>query len=279
MSSNTYTTHRRQLYMLPTKAGYVFSFIVFLLFLASVKFSHQATFLLTFLLCGFAVISALYTQKNLNQINLTIKNSPAIFLGETTKFACETSHSTQAKRQNLWIVCADYHHCFDLEVNTVYKHVVPLKPTERGIFNFPAVTLTSHFPLGILFGWSKAFEANLSCIVYPEPKNLLPKPKALSVEVNEEFQNSSTSVKSQLNSGEISSLRPYRAGDRLRDIHWPSFAKSNQLVSKEYESKVDSKSVYTWQNVASLNLEDKLSQLTYWLLDCLLYTSPSPRDS
>ena len=267
MSSNTYTTHRRQLYMLPTKAGYIFSLIVFLLFLASVKFSHQATFLLTFLLCGFGAISALHTQKNLNHISLTIKNSADIFLGENTKFVCEASHSTQSSRNNLWLVCGDHHHCFDLEADSVYKHIFALKPEERGIFNFPAITLTSHYPLGILFGWSKAFKTNLSCIVYPKPKNLLPKPNSISVEANEEVQHSSVMVKSQLNSGEISSLRPYRAGDRLRDIDWPSFAKSNQLISREYESKVDLKSVYTWQHVISLNLEDKLSQLTYWLID------------
>ncbi|MCF6246955.1 MAG: DUF58 domain-containing protein [Desulfobacula sp.] len=39
------------------------------------------------------------------------------------------------------------------------------------------------------------------------------------------------------NSDEFMSLRPYRPGDPLRNVHWRSFAKTSELVIKEFEDE------------------------------------------
>ena len=267
MQTDQYITQRRQLYMLPTKAGYIYSLVVFLLFLAAIKFSHQATFLLTFLLSGFALVSALHTQKNINHIHLQVKKSKAVFLGDQAQFICNISHRTEIDRKNLWLICADHQFNFDLNKNESLQHLIKLTPSERGRYSISPVTLTSHYPLGILFGWSKAFQSNATCIVYPKPKDLLALPSLEQAESDE----SSKTIISHSNiihrQGDIASLKPYQVGDRLRDIHWPAFAKSKQLVSKEYEQNTEPKRIFSWQQVSSLPTEDKLSQLTYWLVN------------
>ena len=263
--ANSYTTHRRQLYMLPTKAGWVFTGMVFLLFLASIKFSHQATFLLTFLLCGFAMISSLHTQKNINNLALKLKSSPAVFAQENAEFICRITNSSDAKRHNVWLVCGEQSYLSNIEADSTTKLILKLPTRQRGIFTLPAVTITSHYPLGILFGWSKAFKSDMTCLVFPQPKDLLKEPGSSFVESNEGEQQALSPWPSQ-GGEQISSLKAYQQGDRLRDIHWPSLAKSGQLVSKEYDSSAEFKLVFTWKQVDKLNLEDKLSQLTFWIL-------------
>ena len=265
--ANSYTTNRRQLYILPTKAGWIFAILVFILFLASIKFSHQATFLLTFLLCGFGIISSLHTQKNINGITISLKDSPAIFANEKTEFICRLNNSTNIKRHNIWLLCGDQHYCVDIESNNTIKQNIQLEAKQRGIFEIPAVSITSHFPLGILFGWSRKFQSGAKCMVYPAPKDLLPLPDTTLIQYEEGQEQIITTNGIQKNGEQISSLKPYQIGDRLRDIHWPSLAKSNQLVSKEYDNNTEYKCIFSWQQVSSLNTEDKLSQLTYWLLD------------
>ncbi len=263
--ANTYITHRRQLYMLPTKAGWMFSLIVFLLFLASVKFSHQATFLLTFLMCGFGLISSLHTQKNINNIRLEIKSAIAVYMHENAQFICNVTNPSNTKRHNIWIVCGDFHKCIDIEANTTQKVVITLKAQQRGLFKIPSISITSHFPIGILFGWSRAFQADASCIVYPQPKDILNEPESSFIQSDEGEPNT---THNGLHAGgeQIASLKAYQQGDRLRDIHWPSLAKSKQLVSKEYESNAEYKLVFNWHHVSSLTIENKLSQLAFWLL-------------
>ena len=265
--ANSYTTNRRQLYILPTKAGWVFAFLVLTLFLASIKFSHQATFLLTFLLCGFGIISSFHTQKNINGITISLKDSIAIFANEKTEFICRLNNSTDTKRHNIWLLCKDQHYCVDIEPNNTIKQSIQLKAKQRGVFQIPPVNITSHFPLGILFGWSRKFQSSAKCMVYPAPKDLLPVPDTTLIQSESGQEQVVTTNSLQQNGEQISSLKPYQIGDRLRDIHWPSLAKSNQLISKEYDNNTEYKCIFSWQQVSSLNTEDKLSQLTYWLLD------------
>lgn len=264
--ANSYTTHRRQLYILPTKAGWVFTLLVFLLFLASVKFSHQATFLLTFLLCGFGIISSFHTQKNINKITLSVKNAPAIFSGATTDFICRLHNPSDTKRHNVWILCSDHTSSSDIQANSTAKHTIKLTPTKRGLFELPAINITSHYPLGILFGWSRAFQSDATCLVYPQPKDLLSQPDSVLITSDEGQPQLSSTTSQQHNGEQISSLKPYQEGDRLRDIHWPSLAKTSQLVSKEYDNNTEFKRIFSWQQVSRLTTENKLSQLTFWLL-------------
>ena len=264
--ANSYTTHRRQLYILPTKAGWVFSLLVLLLFLASVKFSNQATFLLTFLLCGFGVISSFHTQKNINKLTLSVKDAPAIYCGEAAEFICRLQNPSDSKRFNVWLLCGEHSSSTDIEPNDTHKQSIKLKPRQRGVFKLPAINITSHYPLGILFGWSRAFNSDVTCLVYPEPKDLIAEPHSMLTESEDGQPELSAPTWHQQNGEQIASLKPYQIGDRLRDIHWPSLAKTNQLVSKEYDNNTEYKRIFAWHHVASLSTEDKLSQLTYWLL-------------
>lgn len=264
--ASSYTTHRRQLYMLPTKTGWIFSMMVFVLLLTSIKFNHQPTFLLTFLLASIGFISALHTHKNLNHLKINYKNSANIFAEDYAQFPLSIHNSSDTIRHNIWIICERFNSCISLNPNSIKSTSIKLKIAKRGRFKLPPVSISSHFPIGILFSWSRPFDANVECLVYPKPVDSLQQtiPPYSTVD---NTGNESNTVTNSNNNEQISSLKTYQSGDRLRDIHWPTLAKNNQLLSKEYESSSEQKLIFRWEHVASLDTEDKISQLTFWLLE------------
>ena len=168
---------------------------------------------------------------------------------------------------NVWLLCGEHSSSTDIESNSTNKQAIKLQSKNRGIFKLPAINITSHYPLGILFGWSRAFKSDATCLVYPEPKDLIAEPNSMLTESEDGQTELSSPTGQQYNGEHIASLKPYQVGDRLRDIHWPSLAKTNQLVSKEYDNNTEYKRVFAWHHVSSLPTEDKLSQLTHWLLE------------
>ena len=262
-----YQTNRRQLYILPTKVGWAFGCIIFALLIAAIKFSHQPTFLLTFLLASIGQITSLYTHKNLLKIKLTTQTVTPVFAGETAYFPLTISNPSNSQRHAIWLLCGDYKTCFSLAANES-KHIkIPVLAKQRGSLSAPSIILSSQFPIGILFSWTKAFSSDKVCLVYPKPKSLLNMPQ-FSHDTDDSMPDLPYNNAQQNSRGheEFSNLKPYQTGDRPRDIHWPALAKHQQLVSKVFTQANQDKQLFEWRQVQSLSTEDKLSQLTHWIL-------------
>ena len=119
------------------------------------------------------------------------------------------------------------------------------------------------YPIGVFFCWSKRFESNERCLVYPQPIDLVGLPQDGSQQGKDE---SSSNLK--LGSEDYAGMKAYQDGDRMRDIHWPSLAKTNKLISIEYESLSNSSVNLSWFSLpANLGTEDKLSQLCFWVTE------------
>ena len=63
-------------------------------------------------------------------------------------------------------------------------------------------------------------------------------------------------------------MKAYQPGDRPRDIHWPSLAKTQKLITVQHEDQSNSSVNLSWFSLPqSLSVEDKLSQLCHWVVD------------
>lgn len=261
---DVYLTNRRQLYILPTKIGWMLGCIIFALLIASIKYSHQGAFLLTFLLASIGQVTSLYTHKNLLKISLSALPAKPVFAGEHAEFPITINNPTSSKKHSVWLLCGKHSEHLSLDAEQSKTIIAKIQTNQRGKLSIPDIILTSHYPIGILFSWTKAFFAPADCIVYPQAQNLLSAPDLVSSKEGD------ANNKQQLNlkgSDEFSTLKPYETSDRLRDIHWPSLAKNQQLVSKQFTGTVTKTLAFNWEQVTSLTLEEKLSQLTYWICE------------
>ncbi|MEM9952447.1 MAG: DUF58 domain-containing protein [Chloroflexota bacterium] len=98
---------------------------------------------------------------------------------------------------------------------------------QRGLHHFPALTVKSRAPFGF-FERAGTHQVETSILIYPELRQL----SRLSL-LDEQPAAELTNLKAGIGS-EVIGVRPYRAGDSPRHIHWRSVAKRGQLVSKEF---------------------------------------------
>jgi uncharacterized protein (DUF58 family) len=254
---------RRELYILPTRIGWYFALILIALFGIAVKFDNQAAFMMLFILVSLALIAMVYTHNNVIGLTLQSQPSNAVFLGTQSVFPIKVNNSSSKSRQAVWVISGGHHQLASLEPNSLQSIELKLPTLQRGYLSCDPISLSSQYPLGIFFCWTKRFVSEERCLVYPQPLNLIDFPEQGS---HDGLKHTNNSVKA--GAEDYSGMKSYQQGDRLRDIHWPSLAKTNKLVSIQYESHSNSSVNLSWFALPNtLNTEDKLSQLCYWLVD------------
>lgn len=106
-------------------------------------------------------------------------------------------------------------------------------PTRRGVFKTGSVDIINCCPLG-LFERVKKFKSNEEVVIYPKIINVRSgwikriAQKPTFTETSRVMTPSSIAAMTR-------SLREYQPGDPLKYIHWPSSAKANKLLVKEFE--------------------------------------------
>lgn len=253
---------RRELYILPTRIGWYFALILIALFAIAVKYDNQAAFMMLFILVSVSMVSMLYTHNNVIGLELSSSPSRAVFVGEIAIFPIRIHNNSAINRNAVWLVCDGFHQILDIPSSESCQIKLRLPTIKRGYFNCSSIILTSRYPIGIFFVWTKKYQPEQRCLVYPQPLDLMPFPDSDSY--GSEKQSQSTV---NANAEDYSGMKPYQDGDRLRDIHWPSLAKTHKLITIQHENQRSSSVNLSWFSLpANLELEDRLSQLCFWII-------------
>jgi uncharacterized protein (DUF58 family) len=131
-----------------------------------------------------------------------------------------------------------------LFVSTVSSQVIDLKagassnirleitPLRRGIFHFDDLRILLPDPFGLFQKCRKIDCPAATLIVLPRRYSL----PALELPGQRAFKTTGEASSNRLRGdGEFASLRDYRPGDPMRQIHWKSWARTGRPVIKEYE--------------------------------------------
>jgi uncharacterized protein (DUF58 family) len=109
-----------------------------------------------------------------------------------------------------------------------------LIPEGRGLYQWQTITLRSGAPLGLF--WSRRIQnVTAQVLVYPRilPLSRCPLLNEIGPSPQQLFQQMPLSRPGS--EGSTRSLRPYRAGDPMRMVHWRSSARFNALRVRELE--------------------------------------------
>lgn len=109
---------------------------------------------------------------------------------------------------------------------------VPLQCEKRGFYRLGPVGLASSFPLGLIEARQQKNGGVQTLTIYPDvfPIMALPLAGAMS-----EIHRGGLLLAKGAGSAEFSGLREYRRGDNPRHVHWPTTARVNELMVKEFE--------------------------------------------
>lgn len=256
---------RRNVYILPTRFGYLFSFMLLVMLLGAMNYSNSMAFLLTFLLSGLGLMCMHHTHANLVNLQMRAGDCPPVFAGEPARFEVQIDNTASSGRYSValaWPKGEAQAIPGDVEPVSSTPLNLTLETRRRGWHEARVFSLSTEYPLGLFHAWTWA-ELDMHCLVFPQPLDLVGAPPASA-------GHGGVASTDRGGQDEFSGLRSYRRGDAPRSIHWKSFPKLQRPMVKQFAETLDQELWLDWSALSQLNSEDRLSQLTRWVLDAEL---------
>ncbi len=252
---------RRQLYMLPTRYGLLFALLLLIQLLAAINYGNGLAYALTFLLGSLAVVSMLYTHRNLIHLRLNAGACTPVFAGEVAKFRVHLSNDSTTPRLGVAVMHGKNEiACVDIGPRGSVCIEVPVCATKRGYLAVPPLTVVTRFPLGLLYSWSRRVELRQVCLVYPAAAEPTPL-RASPVEMFEPTQGL------RVGGDDFIGVREFRAGDSPRHVDWKAAARGQGWHTKQFGGGYQATVWLDWDTLEGLGVEDRLSLLARWVLD------------
>jgi uncharacterized protein (DUF58 family) len=273
--TDTITLTQRNVYILPTRAGWMMALTLCVLLIASINYQLNLGYLLTFMLAGAAVVGMHVTHGNLRGItmNLIANNSYAaggegsfspIFSGSIAQVEVRLSHERKTERPSVGLALLDSDHAphwswADLPGQGSSTMQVAFKAGQRGLHRVPELQAETRYPLGTFRVWT-VWRPKAQVLVYPAPE-----PHAPPLPPGEPRSGGGGAAPAQ-QSSEFDGVRAYRRGDPLKLVVWKKAAKSDELVSRDSSEAQRYELWLDYTACATLEHEAKLSRLTAWVL-------------
>lgn len=250
---------RQRLYILPTNYGYTFAAMLFVIFLWATNYTNSMGFVLTFLLAAVALNSMWRCNTNLLHLRLQPGPVEPVFAGQTARFIFRLDAPDGQVRYGVGLQWQDEEPVF-ADIPAQGSEIAVTLPAERRGWLTPGrLRVVTRFPLGLFQAWSWVrFEHR--CLVYPRPHGSQPLPTATAVNLG------TGAVTTGAGMDDFSDLRGYRPGDSPRHIAWKAAARSDELRVKRFTGQTHPELWLDWHSVSSGSIEERLSQLTQWLL-------------
>ncbi len=245
--------------------------IVGLFFLAYMH-NYNIVYLMMFFIFSLAGASSIIGRLNLYEIQASVLVSQDFFAKTPSAYTL-TVYNPNPNKDSFSLECSNADSSViihELRAGQTKTISLGLIPQERGKMELPPLKLGSHFPLPheLLF---KYINLEHESLVFPQPKG-----KSLE----------SFSSKHLFHIGEyddFEGIRTYKQGEALSLIYWPSLAKGDRLMAKEFSLLEKSRHLHFDFIKAADSDEKRLSQLCLWALECkkknISYTMHFPNTS
>ncbi len=266
--SDTLVLTQRNVYILPTRAGWAFALTLLALLVASINYQLSLGYVLTFLLAGSGIVSMHVTHATLRGLALHLRAPQPVFAGDSAGVECVFSSSAMRPRHGIGarlLGPGAASHLSWTDVPAGGQAVLHLGFTaaQRGRLWLPTVRLETRFPLGLFRAWSEWRPAS-QVLAYPRPETpaaALPPAHALG---------SGARTLGHGEGGELEGIRPYRRGDPPVRIVWKKAARAlecgGELVSRDTSNSARRELWLDWAATAPLATEERLSRLAAWVL-------------
>ncbi|MBT8118784.1 MAG: DUF58 domain-containing protein [Gammaproteobacteria bacterium] len=249
------TLTRDRVYIMPTKAGLLFSLLLITLLIGSINYEKSLGFILTFLLAGIGNILLLSTWRNIAGLELRGSDATAVFSGEPACFNVQLINHQLYDRHSIVISQhGEEQDIVDCAASSQRLISFKIKTTQRGKLDAGRFRIHTEFPSGLFVAWTWA-DLSMTCLVYPEPDN--------SIELPVFDHNESGEADTNGNGIEnFSHLRKYHQGDNINRISWKAAAKTDELFTKQFTGAKPTNHWIDWHEIAAKDIEQRLSRMT-----------------
>ncbi|PWK53382.1 DUF58 domain-containing protein [Pleionea mediterranea] len=250
---------QRNTYVFPTRYGFMLLLTIILMGIGATNYQNNLVFIATFTVIAIGIVAILLTFNNLVGLKFSVHNAEPVFCGQTVRVPI----SVTADKEHLSISIGaeqEVLHTIDVAPMAEQRVDVVVPALKRGVHSLKAVRCQTLFPLGFVQAWSWLF-FDSQYVVYPKP--VAPDTEWLgNGDSNGQY---SDSFKPGVE--EFYGLRSYKRGDLMSRIHWKSFAQGKGLQTKEFVDYLTEPDVFDYDAFVGIDVETRLSQLCYLLLN------------
>ena len=257
---------QRNVYILPTSAGWMLALTLLVLLVASINFQLNLGYLLTFLLAGCAAVSTWTSHTTLRGLQLHLPPPQPQFLGAHVLLQVQLQNDRRSPRRGIALALrgSGQWAWTDVPAEGSSSLDIGFEPARRGLQSVPPLGVQTLYPLGIFRVWAW-WRPAAQVLIYPRPEPVGP-----PLPPGEARAGTGAAAASQASS-EHEGVRVYRRGDPQRLIVWKKAAQAlasgtDTLVSRDTQSAQRSE---LWLSLSSTGLADgeaSLSRLAAWVL-------------
>jgi uncharacterized protein (DUF58 family) len=264
--TDTQLLTQRNVYILPTRAGWMFALTLVVLLLASVNYQLNLGYVLTFLLAGSGIVSMHVTHGTLRGLTLHLRPVAPAFAGSPAVLDVVMSSPSSARfgvGLRLLDAAATTLAWTNVPAGAQSTAHVSFVPAARGRHEVPTLSAETRFPLGLFRAWT-VWRPLAPILVYPRVELDAP-----ALPAARPTSGGPTQAR-RSEGGEVEGVRAYRRGDPLKLIAWKKAAQALEtgadLVSRDTSTSARQELWLDWSACGPIAAEERLSRLTAWTL-------------
>lgn len=276
--------HLRNIYVVPTQAGFGLIGIILLTLVAAINFQNSLIYIVSFWLGSLLLVNVLYSYRNLNGLQLELLGPEPCFAGQQCLVSLRASG--RGDKESIYIGWKEIDlamidlavvdkrggdkrggdkrgadkrgpgkHEATADAAGTLEFQVAYPAPMRGRLQPPRLDVFTRYPAGLVVSWAYA-RLDIQAIVYPHPQ-LMDENQLIgrADESAEEGRELAGGV------SDFSGMRPYQEGDSPRRIHWAKYAQTGKLYSKVFVDYEQHDLWLDWATLTSATIEQRLSHL------------------
>ena len=264
--TDSWTLTQGNIYIVPTKAGFVYGLTLFVMLLASINYQLNLGYVLTFLLAGSGLMSMHITHRTLRGLSLHLRPPQPGFAGEAAPLEIvlqsggRISHGVGLRldhdppphepQRSVWV---------DVPAQGQTMARLSFVSARRGLHEVPTVRAETRYPFGLFRAWT-LWRPAARVLAYPAPERP-PAPLPPAHAAGDEAPRAHRSE-----GGEFEGVRAYQRGDTLRRIVWKKVARTGELVSRDTQVALQQELWLDFHAAALPDTERRLSRMAAWVL-------------
>ena len=238
----------------------MYALMTFAMLLGSMNYNNNLSFLLTFMLVGVGFVAMHQCQRNLVGLELSFAGTEPVFAGQSLRFRIAVANRSKSPRHRVRLYGDDSQsEIEDLEPGGSKVFALPVMAERRGWVTLERFGIRTLFPFELFRSWAW-LHMNPKGIVYPHPADDAPPPPATQSALGHRQHDARGEE-------DFAGLRKFHTGDSPRNVAWKAYARSDQLLSKQYAGADMSSQWFDFDALPAEDTERRLSILTRWIVD------------
>ncbi len=216
----------KNLYIFPNKFGFYWILASLLLFILGTNLESNITILISYLMGVIVIINLFLTHFNLHGLEINVRPQEISFAESPIRY--KLIFKSKILRNNILLKFLN-DNSTPLKIERIQgetSQFVNFKEKQRGVF-YPE----------LIYGKSSSPMSLFNCWFYWRPKRKIIVAPKLNNKTNIFFNNSNIDGRSKSRDetgDDFSYLKNYRKGESKSSIDWKSYARTNNLSSKEF---------------------------------------------